>query len=189
MLDASGQKSYKTPMNPRLPNSKQWTQIPQEFLQNIRSTLKSLWGENHKDLEFLAEGRIYPGEMIVRIGVLPKGRLTQNNFEISKEIETKQPLMEQLTQCFDASMALAEEFISAGEAANPGLYPRTWKEFKFENKNMFFQYSTENSALESEANRLLGISEGLFNESPDEDNFDLDSMNFEDDGEENSHLH
>lgn len=163
-------------MNPRLPTSKKWTSVPPEFLQQIRDTLQKLWAEKSPGSKFFAEGRIFPQEIVARIGILEKGRLAQNNFEISRDLNPKEPLIEQITSTFDASMALAEEFLNAGEEANTGLYPRTWKEFKFSGKAFFFQFTTENTELEAEANRWLGEGdEGLFNES-DDDEIDFEAL-------------
>lgn len=157
-------------MNPRLPTSKKWTSVPPEFLQQIRETLTGLWSVKKPGAKFFVEGRLFPQEIIARIGILEHGRLAQNNFEISRDLNPKEPLIEQLTSTFDASMHLAEEFLEGGEEANTSLYPRVWKEMKFAGKPFFFQYSTENSELEAEANRWLGEdSEGLFNEVDDEE--------------------
>lgn len=163
-------------MNPRLPTSKKWTSVPPEFLQQIRESLEKLWGEKNPGTKFFAEGRIFPQEIVARIGILAPGRLAQSNFEISSELNPKEPLMEQLTAAFDAALALGDEYLTAGEEANSGLYPRLWKEFKYAGKSHFFQFSTVNTELEAEANRWLGESgEGLFNESTDEElEIDLD---------------
>jgi hypothetical protein len=36
-------------------------------------------------------------------------------------------------------------------------FPYVWKEFPFQGKSLYLQFTTENSNLEAEANRLLGV--------------------------------
>lgn len=180
-------------MNPRLPQSVQWTAVPAEFLAKVHETLSEAWQLPEGKLKILTEGRIYPEEIVVRIGLLEGGRLAQANFEISREIDKKTPLMDQLTHCFDASFTIASEHLSAGEHANTHLYPLYWKELKHQGKSVFFQFSTTNSALEAEADRLLGVEEGLFNSPASEDEFVIPEESSEDqwaDGDDHgSHLH
>lgn len=149
--------------------------MPQEFLDKVQESVTESWDLPEQKVKVFAEGRLYPEEILVRIGILEAGRLAQANFEISMEIDKKTPLTEQLTLCFDASYSVASEYVQAGENANVHLYPTYWKELKFQGKSVFFQFSTVNSVLEAEADKLLGVQTGLFNEAEGAD-VDVDDL-------------
>lgn len=169
-------------MNPKLSTSIQWTHLPSEFLEQVHASLLKLWPAIPENLSLIVEGWVFPEELVVRIGFLEKGRLTQANFEISKEISKKQKIMDQVEICFDAAFTSANEYLTAGESANPHVYPRIWKELTHKGNPLWFQFSTENSELEKQANQLLGAENSLMN-------FDETSVFADLDNPDSDHLH
>lgn len=144
-------------MQPRLKSSKKWTAFPADYLEQIRS----LFLENFKaplgEGELVIEGRIYTNEIMLRVGYLEKGRLAQSNFEVSVDYSTDQKdVVEKLGLCVDAAASMMDEYFENDGEVD---FPFAWKSFPFNKKTLFLKYSTENSRLEEEANRLLGVTQ------------------------------
>ena len=218
---------YVGPMfYPRLESSFDWTSLPIEYCQKVRDSLAESFSEQsagstqkNPHLEYIAEGRIYQKEILLRLGFKEPGRLVQNNFEISVEINEKVPLKKQLDLCGDAAFDIAMQYlpkilgtetkhvkraksslkseevdldldtddldlgddsseIPEIENDNVGTdtetpydvnLPLQWTEIEFQKNKVFFQFTRINSSLEAEADRILGVSEQLYNESNSQD--------------------
>jgi hypothetical protein len=147
-------------MEPRLKSSTQWTAFPEELLSQITEVAEDHFSDYEKDdRKFIAEGRIYPSEIVLRLGLsAPKGSLRQDNFEASLQYDPeKEKALELIHLVVDF---LAETWATYFEDApeNEDL-PRIWVEQTFEKKPIFLRYSTENSDLEKQANALLQLDE------------------------------
>lgn len=148
-------------MNPRLKSSKKWTAFPKEYSEQIQTVFTENFAEHLKNASLLIEGRIYPDEIVLRVGYLQEGRLTQANFEVSVNYsQEKKDAIENIHLCVDAAASMLMEYLEKTAAEEEVEFPYTWKEIAFQKKKVFVQYNTENTSLEREANRLLGISEG-----------------------------
>lgn len=149
-------------MQPRLKSSKKWTPLPKELLDQIRSIFSQNFAEQSKNAKIEAGGRIYPDEILIRVGFKPDHSIRQQNWQISIAYKPKRDnVMKLLHLGLDAVGALFEQMFAAETDHD---FPRTWEEVDFEKRKIHIQYGTENSDLEAEANRLLGLSE-----SEDED--------------------
>lgn len=150
-------------MNPRLGTSIKWTPLPTEFAEKVRKVFADNFKVEAENGEFVVEGRIYPEEIVVRIGYLEKGRLKQVNFEASSAYSKEaKNAFDKLYLCVDAIASMMEE---AFEAEDDVEFPLHWREYDFEGEPVFLQYSTVNSQLEAEANRILGLAgDGLLKE-------------------------
>lgn len=142
-------------MNPRLKTSKKWTAFPKEYLSQIEEVFSQGFKEKLQGGNLIVEGRIYTEEIVLRVGFLEKGRLKQANFEVSCLLNPKvKDAVERIYDCIDAAASMmAEYFESEGEAE----FPFVWKEYQFNDRPVFLQFSTVNSNLESEADKLLGV--------------------------------
>lgn len=158
-------------MNPRLKSSKKWTAFPKEYSDQIHAVFNENFAQYLQKAELIIEGRIYPAEIMLRVGFLEAGRLSQANFEISVGYSAeKKDTLQRIHNCIDAAASLMLEYFEGQkEDATPAEFPYIWKEISFEGFKVFFQFTTENSNLEAEANRLLGLAEGeeLFSEEED----------------------
>lgn len=153
-------------MNPRLPTSKKWTAFPGDFVDQIKEALLETFGENLRDAELRIEGRIYPAEILLRIGFVEKKRLKQNNFEVSIDYK-KEEAVDRIHDAIDAAASMMADFFESDGEID---IPRTWKEYDFENQKIFCQYSTVNTTLEAEADRILGLDDaGLVKGGDDEE--------------------
>lgn len=154
-------------MEPRLKSSKKWTAFPSEYVEQIAQVFQEGFKDQLKDSKLLIEGRIYSEEILLRVGFLEKGRLAQTNFEISMNYSAKdQDAVERIHDCIDAAGSMmAEYFEQDGEVD----FPRQWKEYEFNRKKLYLQYTTENSDLEAQANALLGESEGSLVQGNDDE--------------------
>lgn len=144
-------------MQPRLKTSKKWTAIPRELSIQIKQVFKQSFQSHIGDGAVVADGRIYPGEILMSVGFKPKTGLRQFNWDISIEYKRdKDNVMKLLTLAVDVAGSLFEQFFTS---ENDHEFPRIWAEVDFEGKKVFVQYQTANTELESEANKILGISE------------------------------
>jgi hypothetical protein len=141
-------------MQARLKSSKKWTAFPQEYADQIQSVFTENFAEPLKDSKLIIEGRIYPQEILLRVGVNKNGELKQANFEVSMDYsQEKQDAVERIHNCIDAAASMMMEYFeSEGEVE----FPRTWHEYPFQGKSVYLQFTTENSDLEAQANVLLG---------------------------------
>ena len=144
-------------MQPRLPSSKKWTPLPAELVTQIRTIFTENFAAQTKDGQIETSGRIYPQEILIRVGFKPNKSLRQQNWEISITYNQKKDnVMKLLHLSLDAVGALFEQLFGS---ENDHEFPREWEEVEFEKKKINIRYTTENTALESEANKLLGINE------------------------------
>ncbi len=149
-------------MQARRIDSIKWTPLPEELSSSIEQIFKEHFSSNLKGKNVLVEGKIYPAELLFHFSFGEKGLLKQNNFWISVDLTKKEAdALEQIHICVDATAAIVEEFFESEEAMD---LPPTWKLFKFEKKEVYFCYSTENTELERKANELLGSTPRLYNE-------------------------
>lgn len=143
-------------MKPRLPTSMQWTPFPPEFTEKVHQVLGENFREATQRGEFLVEGRIYPQEIVMRVGYIEHGRLHQDNLEASMDYSMKtedQTAFKTIYACLDAIGSIFEE-----KFANPHEdfeFPLNWEAYEFDDQIVWMQYSTVNTRLEEEADRLL----------------------------------
>ncbi len=144
-------------MNPRLKTSKKWTAFPKEYSDQIQSVFTENFATYLKNAELIVEGRIYPEEIMLRVGYHEKNRLAQANFEVSMNYsQEKQDAISKIHSCVDAAASMMLEYLENDSEVD---FPYTWKEVDFQGQKLFLQFNTENSSLEAEANKLLGIEE------------------------------
>lgn len=159
-------------MKPRLPTSKLWTALPAEYTEQIQDVVNRSYNQYVQNGKIIVEGRIYPEEMLLRIGYLEKGRLKQANFEASIEYhpENGNP-MDTLSICVDALGTMMDVYFENEEEGEPVNFPTSWKGFALTSGQVYLQYSTINTELEAEADRLLGIRDDslVHEETPSED--------------------
>lgn len=144
-------------MKPRLLSSKKWTLFPKAYTTQIQSVFEEAFTEQLKAGKLIVEGRIYPEEILLRVGYVESKRLVQNNFEVSMPYKTdKDNPVEKIHNCIDATASLMNEYF---ESEGQVDFPRTWKNYDFDGKQIWVQYTTINTELEAEADRLLSAVE------------------------------
>ncbi len=159
-------------MNPRLSTQKTWTTLPREFREKAAQVFAQNFRNESAKGDFFIEGRIYPSEIIMRAGYTEKGRLKQTNFEVSIDLNgdpvaAGQGAMDQLFLGIDVLGSVFETHFEHlhEEEADDVEYPLTWEEFEFDESKVYLRFSTVNTQLEDEADRILGqATGGLFNE-------------------------
>lgn len=158
-------------MNPRLKSSKKWTAFPKEYTAQIQSVFKENFAQYLDNAELLIEGRIYSEEIALRVGYLEQGRLAQANFEVSMNYsQEQQDAISRIHNCVDAAASMMMEYLENDGEVD---FPYTWKEVPFQGKKIYLKFSTENSSLEAEANKLLGVTEDeMMNEDVSEEDED-----------------
>jgi len=169
-------------MRARRTDSKKWTHLPQDYLDNVRSALTSQYEKELNGSEVVIGGRVYEKEVVVRVGFLPKGRLKQHNFELAFDIpEAKDQVLNKLSSGLDFLDSLFAEFFAKDGFENSEYeetLPVLWKPLSSSKDIFHFQYSTENSKLESMADEWLSKQGNALVNELDSEIDDLDAYNF-----------
>ena len=140
---------------PRKKESKKWTDMPKEFSTQIKTVFEENFKVQLDGKKLLVEGRIYPSEILLRVGVNRVGELRYQNFEVSLDhSKAKQDAISQIHIAVDAIASLMVEYFENEEEHE---MPFVWQEYPFEKQTIWLQYSSVNPDLEAEANRLLGV--------------------------------
>jgi hypothetical protein len=143
-------------MNPRLKTSKKWTAFPKEYVTQIEEVFAANFKKNLQNATLVVEGRIFSEEVLLRVGIKEKNRLSQANFEVSMNYSSQtKDAVERIHDCIDAAASMMNEFF---EAQGEIDFPRSWQEYEFNKRPVFLQFSTVNSDLEAQADALLGQS-------------------------------
>lgn len=141
-------------MEPRRSKSPKWTKLPKDYVTQVVAALKESFADEVKSGKFVVEGRIYPDELMLRMGFLENGRLRQTNFEISVDYRAgKDDTMKLLSLAVDVGATMLEELFSATDDSD---FPRTWKPFEVEGRTIYLQFSSNNSELDEAADKFLG---------------------------------
>lgn len=159
-------------MEPRLPSSKKWTQLPAELLKQMKSVFEDGFGRQLGKATVEIDGRIYPSELLLSVGFSRPNQLRQPNFQISLVYDPKKDnVLKLLHLCFDAIGALFDQYFQASDDADFPLY---WEEIEFEGRRIHYQFSSQNTKLEADADKLLGADQdGLMRDSAaDEERID-----------------
>ncbi len=144
-------------MNPRLKTSKKWTAFPSEYLGQIKEVFEQGFKSQLAQAKLIIDGRIYTEEILLRVGILPKGHLRQANFEVSMNYSAKsQDTLERIHDCIDAAASMMNEYLEATKNDEEVDFPMHWKEYEFNERPLFLQFTTVNSDLENKADELLG---------------------------------
>lgn len=169
-------------MQPRRSDSKKWTKLPKEYLENVHSTIATQYENDLKNVEIVVEGRVYDREVLVRIGFLPQGRLKQHNFELAFDVpEAKDQVLNKLNTSLDFLGSIFTEFFTKNgfeESEYEETLPILWKPVSFGKDVLHFQYSTVNSKLESLADEWLSKqNDAMVNDNESTDG-GMDAYNF-----------
>ena len=143
-------------MDPRLKSSVKWTPFPEELCEQTQKVLTERFKEEYglEKSQFVVEGRIYKEEILGRYGLRIEGQLKQHNLEISFEFNSeKQKAFTLIRESMDLVEYLWTEFLE--EDLNDSEFSRQWQTINFNKKKYSHKYSTVNTALEEEADRLL----------------------------------
>ncbi|OFZ32014.1 MAG: hypothetical protein A2622_12340 [Bdellovibrionales bacterium RIFCSPHIGHO2_01_FULL_40_29] len=155
-------------MLPRKKESKKWSALPSEFANQIKTVFEDNFKGHLSGKSIKVAGRIYPSEIVLRVGVHRNGELRHHNFEVSLDHSaTTQNTIPQIHLAVDAIASLMIDFFENEETHE---LPYVWREIPFENQQIWVQFTTENPDLESEANKLLGLDpDRLINEEINDD--------------------
>lgn len=162
-------------MNPRKKESKKWSSVPAELLGQIKKVFEDSFKAHLEGKTLKVDGRIYPSEIMMRVGVNTKGELRYHNFEVSLDHSaSKQNTVSQIHVAIDAIATLMAGYFENEEDHE---MPFVWQEYPFEKQKIWLQYSSVNPDLEAEANKLLGLDAdaSILNEDFSNDD-ELDSL-------------
>lgn len=142
-------------MQPRLKTSKMSTDLPKDLLGQIKEIFVETFSDHLKKNQVITEGRIYPNEVLLRIGATQGKQLKQINFLVSMDYKQGKDQVMNLVQVgVDVLATLFDDYFANQDDAD---LPRQWTEINADGKKVHILYSTVNDELENEADRLLGI--------------------------------
>lgn len=161
-------------MQPRLKSSKKWAEFPQEYQDQIHQAFLENFGPQIGKAKLFIEGRIYPQEILLRVGLSSPGHLAQSGFEVSMDYKPENAV-QSIHHCVDAAASMMLEHFEEKEKVD---FPRIWTAFPFQGKTVYLQYSTENSELDAAADKILGLAdESLVKEGAEDEIEETDSGN------------
>jgi hypothetical protein len=142
-------------MNPRTKTVSKWTELPTDLKTQISTIFQQNFAnEIGPKGEIRTDGRIYPNEIVLSVGIHKKGELRFHNFEVSIDHKNdKEKVVELIYLSVDAIASLVTEYFENDEDIE---LPYTWMQYPFNGQNVWLQFSTVNPDLEAEANKLLG---------------------------------
>ena len=143
-------------MRPRQKTESPWTPFPQELIDHICEVFTERFSDEYdlEGLHFLAEGRIYREEILLRVGLNNPNQLKQYNFELSvlynRDEQKALDVIQESVNVLEPSFVdlLEEDFEDAD-------FPIEWMAIQGAKYMAHQQYSTVNTLLESEADKLL----------------------------------
>ena len=142
-------------MKPRKKESKKWSQIPPELSKQIKDVFEENFKAQLTGKVLKIDGRIYPSEIVMRLGINNKGELRYQNFEVSVDhSQAKQNTISQIHLAVDVIASLLFDFFENDEHHE---IPLVWAEYPFEKEKIWLQYNSENPDIEAEADKLLGL--------------------------------
>lgn len=143
-------------MQPRLSSSRKWTAIPRELTVQIKTVFKQSFQQHIGKGTVLADGRIYPEEILISVGVKkPDEKLKESHWLVSiGYAKGKDDVIKILNLAVDAAGSLFEQLFTS---ENDHDFPRVWTEVDFEGRKIYVQYSTVNEELEAAADKILGV--------------------------------
>lgn len=142
-------------MKPRKKESKKWSEIPPELAKQIKTVFEENFQSQLEGKRLKIEGRIYPTEIMMRLGINNKGELRFQNFEVSVDHSAqKQNTISQIHLAVDVIASLLFDYFENDEHHE---IPLVWAEYPFEKEKIWLQYNSENPELEAEADKLLGL--------------------------------
>lgn len=143
-------------MNPRTKTISKWTELPPELKKQISTIFEQNFKEQIGEKgEIHTNGRIYPAEILLSVGIHKKGELRFHNFEVSIDHKNdKEKIVELIYLAVDAIASLMVEYFENDEDIE---LPYTWLQYPFGTEKVWLQFSTVNPTLEAEADRLLGL--------------------------------
>ena len=144
-------------MNPRLKTSKKWTDFPAEYLQQIEDVFTQNFKAKLGQAHLIVQGRIYPTEIMLRVGLRQKGELKQVNFEVSINHDPKKKdALERIHNSVDAAASMMDEHFDNIAQEKEASFPIKWQEYEFDGRAVYLQFTTVNTELEAKADALLG---------------------------------
>lgn len=159
-------------MNPRYKTSKKWTELPADLKKQISAIFEQNFKQEigpHADIR--TEGRIYPLEILLSVGIHRQGELRFHNFQVSIDHKNEpEKVVELIYLAVESIASLMTDYFENNEEIE---LPYTWMEYPFNNQKVWLQFSTDNPDLEAEANRLLGeADDSLLKNAEDEPSTD-----------------
>lgn len=165
-------------MEPRLKTSIKWSPFPEELLKQIEEVFKQSFEDYDLGGEFIAEGAIYPEELLLRVGLTKNNQLRQRNLEASVQYnaEEEKPL-EKIHMLVDFLGQVWESYLE--DEPEDEEMSLQWVEERFKKDSVFLKYSTVNSNLEKQADQLLEMFEKKLIHEAEESEDPLAAFDFE----------
>lgn len=143
-------------MHPRKLSSKpaQKQDFPLDYVKMIHEVLEKNFKAFAKDKNIKIDGQIYMQEIVLNLGFKNKNGIKQVNFTASVDHDMKKKnTMNQIYLAIDALGSMLSQYVEAEEDIE---LPTEWTEFDFEKHKVYLKFTTNNTDLDSAADKLLG---------------------------------
>lgn len=157
--------------------------IPAELLKMIKEVFSQKHASFLENKELIAEGAIYPEEILVLVGFKNKESIRQFNFECSMDYSEKDVGLDIIHKCIDAIDSMMSEYVenykelsddSESVDESQGIeFPRNWSEFDFNKSKVFLKTSATNTEIERLTEAFLLENEARIEANLEENGQDL----------------
>ncbi len=138
-----------SPMNEK---NTAYTAFPEELLSAIKEAFEEEFEEQAQEGEFFSFGRIYQGEIVLKVGYLGTGNIAQVNFNTSIEASGSEasviPAVENLV------FSSKELFVDYFKNKNLENFSYHWNPMNSSSK-VSYKFDACNTSLENQADALL----------------------------------
>ncbi len=149
-------------ITPKNENNTAYTLFPVELLEAIKDAFAEEFEAQANEGKFITFGRIYQGEIVLRVGYLKNNTIKQANFDTSTEASGSEASV--ISALESLVFNTKELFIDLFKNNNLENFSYHWNEMNSSSK-VSYKFDATNTDLEAEANALLGesetVSEGL----------------------------
>src|SRR5579872_5479945 len=112
----------------RLKTSKKGTDLPLDYIKMVKEVITKSFKKHLKGKSVIVEGKIYPEEILLRIGFKDNDSIRQKNFEASVNFSVKDKnALQQINLCIDSLGSMIDQYFKDGEEID---LPVVWTEFK-----------------------------------------------------------
>ncbi len=140
-------------MTPRDEKNTAYTTFPEELLIAVQDHFTEEFLNEAESGDFFSFGRIYQNEIVLRVGYLKKGSISQVNFDTSTESSNSQAGI--ITSIEDLVFGTKELFVDYFKNKNLEHFSYHWNPLNSSSK-VHYKFDATNTGLESQADALLG---------------------------------
>jgi hypothetical protein len=140
-------------IQPKDERNKAFTAFPAELLEAIKDSFSEDFKSASNEGSFISFGQIHPTEIILRVGYIKDGEISQVNFDCSTESSgSEASVIKSIEELVFTAKELFVDFFKNGKLEHFSYH---WNPFGSSSK-VYYKLDRTNTDLEAQANALLG---------------------------------